>query len=862
MLRATAATFQCKELRESSSARSSGVLRSIHGQVNAQLPSQPPPPPLAPAPQQQRQQTSFTRIGATSCPVTARGVASDAAAQKTASGAGEERAPPTKEWHLVPLGYRPAHAVALQERIEEMWESRVGREAREGEEGRVEGMERRGEGAEESGKEEERRELEALNWAFSQLPVSVFPCQHKVLEVPSNARLSDALRLLQHAGLTAAPVRDAGVGDDAPLQQRYLGMVDGAGIVLWVMGQLNQSSIEVRMAAAAGGGLAGMAFGGLGAAALGAPGVATLAAMWAGSMAGGLLGATSAEAPGELEAGGGVERLRVSAGGLDRLLQGNLFQTAKVSVTFGGWGGGSEGEVGNGGARVRGRGSEGVCRKVGSSAAETAKKHPLSSSALTYLEGSFRWRSFLPHSSDSVLSLMLLPSPSVPSNPSPPSKVSDLVGSFRWRSFLPLSSSDSVLSLMLLLAMPHRPQVLPIVTYPSTSSSPFSSPSSASPASSSSFSSSPEPAAAASSAGSGSTPVPSLSALVSQADVVNFLAECDGQPWFEWVAGRSLQDMGLPRMGAGSTVKVEESDPVMEPFRLMLQHDIGGVPVVVPGTNRITANVSARDVLQLLTSPHLAEQHHLKPLTVADLVHDAQRPQHGAADVIWPIMVPPVTCHPSTPLREVIHAFRVARVHRIYVTREPDEGEGGGVQGGELLGVVTLRDAIGRFLVRQEEESEGKSEEKGPAPTTTEVGSDVGMSLREVIRAFRVARVHRIYVTREEGEGGELVGVVMLRDAIGRFLVWQEEEGLSGESGEKEGPFPTSSEVAGGNRGKRGEEKEGEEWEGAEMAGMQAFFVHTAPGLFRFTTGALFAAPVRRTRVQTGFVQPRYSLLT
>ncbi|CAI5516107.1 unnamed protein product [Closterium sp. Naga37s-1] len=664
-LRAAAATSHWNELCESSSACSgSGSARSLHGQVNVRLPSQPPPsqpplspPPLAPAPQQQRQQPSFTRISTTSSLTTTRGVASDAAAQKTASRAAAAPPPPTKEWHLVPLGYRPAHAVALQERIEEMWELRVGREAREGVEGRVEGRNRKSEGAEESGKEKERRELEALNWAFSQLPVSVFPCQHKELEVPSNARLSDALRVLQQAGLTAAPVRDVAVGDDAPLQQRYLGMVDGAGIVLWVMGQLNQSSIEVRMAASAGGGLAGMAFGGLGAAALGAPDVATLAAMWAGSMAGGLLGATSAEAPGEGEAGGGVERLRVSAGGLDRLLQGNVFQTAKVS---------------------------------------------------------------------------------------------DLEGSFRWRSFLPLSTSNSVLSLMLLLAMPHRPQVLPIVTYPSTSSSPFSSsPSSASPTAS------PEPAAAASSAGSGLAPVPSLSALVSQADVVNFLAECDGQPWFEWVAGRSLQDMGLPRMGAESTVKVEESDPVMEPFRLMLQHDIGGVPVVAPGTNRITANVSARDVLQLLTSPHLAEQHHLKPLTVADLVHDAQRPHHGAADVIWPIMVPPVTCRPSTPLREVIHAFRVARVHRIYVTREEE--------GGELLGVVTLRDAIRRFLV---------------------------------IHAFRVARVHRIYVTREpeEGvEGGELLGVLTLRDAIGRFLVRQEEGEMRGEKVEE--PVPTSTEV-------------------------------------------------------------------
>ncbi|CAI5496135.1 unnamed protein product [Closterium sp. Naga37s-1] len=764
------------------------------------------------APQQQRQQHSFTRISATSSLTTTRGVASDAAAQKTAIGAAAAAAP-TKEWHLVPLGYRPAHAVALQEHIEEMWESRAGREARHVAGEGVEGRKRRGEGAEESGKEGERCELEALNWVFSQLPVSVFPCQHKapiyrtlcacssmrasqqrhsgplleipsnaplsdalrmlqragftaapvrdvglghdtthnfplcspallcpylsfplfrpsflsfscfspslardslqrpsvgrasftpacglhssssqgrggggrrtfqpflifplvslpspslpcsscfsppVLEIPSNARLSDALRLLQHAALTAAPVRDVAVGDDAPLQQRYLGMVDGGGIVLWVLGQvgggvdglgegqpgphssasqgsgggerrpaqrylgmvdgagivlggwwqqqqqqgaglaglavaaaggahggafpphsipfpilvhpplsipppffpqldhsskvrmaaaaggglagmavaglgaaalgapdatswffqcpppapthpfpmpffcsdspapppppslsqclvhhppsflpqLDRSSAEIRVAAAAGGGLAGLALAGLGAAALGAPDAATLAAMWAGSMAGGLLGATSAEAPGEEEAGGGVERVRVSVGGLDRLLQGNVFQAAKPT-----------------------------------------------------------------------------------------------------------------------------------------------------------------------SAGSGSAVVPSLSALVSQADVVNFLAECDGQPWFEWVAGRRLKDMGLPRMGAGSTVKVEESDPVMEPFRLMLQHDIGKVPVVALGTSRITANVSARDVLQLLTSPHLAEQHHLKPLTVADLVHGAQCPH-------LPTTPPPLHSIPPPP---------------------------------------------------------------------------------------------------------------------------------------------------------------------------------------------------------------------
>ncbi|GJP76272.1 hypothetical protein CLOP_g6647 [Closterium sp. NIES-67] len=486
--------------------------------------------------------------GGASGGASARGVASDAAADAAAQ---EATSRPSKEWRMLPLGYRPAHAVALQERIEEMWEARAGREGGGGE-GAGEGSGREGRGR---GSEGECEGGGAARVGGAKLGVQ--SAAGVVLEIPSDARLSDALRLLQKSGLMAAPVRDVAAREDAPLQQRYLGMVDGAGIVLWVMGQLDRSSAELRMAAAAGGGLAGLAVAGLGAAALGAPDAAALAAMWAGSMAGGLLGSKSAEAPGEGEAGGGVERVRVSAGGLDRLLQRNVFQTTMVSWCLNWWG----------------------------------------------------------------------PSAGAHSSPSPRPTQSSL--SCCW------------------LAMPHRPQVLPIVTYPpppplpsllSFSSSPFSSPSASSPASSSpssptpssllssSPSSSPpssssatfpastsaEPAAAASSLGSETAPVPSLSALVSQADVVNFLAECDGQPWFEWVAGRRLSDMGLPRMDKESTVKVQESDPVMEPFRLMLQHDIGGVPVVAPGTNRITANISARDILQLLTSPHLAEQHHLK----------------------------------------------------------------------------------------------------------------------------------------------------------------------------------------------------------------------------------------------------------
>ncbi|GJP75438.1 hypothetical protein CLOP_g5886 [Closterium sp. NIES-67] len=125
-----------------------------------------------------------------------------------------------------------------------------------------------------------------------------------------------------------------------------------------------------------------------------------------------------------------------------------------------------------------------------------------------------------------------------------------------------------------------------------------------------------------------------------------------------------------------------------------------------------------------------------------------------------------------TTQREVLHAFRVARVHRMYATEEA-KGSGGG--SGELLGVVTLRDAIGRFLVRQEEEKgeerrgEGKEEPvrprrlgrmgsacrgEGSGGKVTEWGGQgtchLSPALREVLplHVFRVMSVHRIYVTQ------------------------------------------------------------------------------------------------------------------
>lgn len=55
--------------------------------------------------------------------------------------------------------------------------------------------------------------------------------------------------------------------------------------------------------------------------------------------------------------------------------------------------------------------------------------------------------------------------------------------------------------------------------------------------------------------------------------------------------------------------QVEDSDPVLEPFRLMLRKGIGGVPVVHRGTQKVAGSINVRDIQLLLLHPRLLQEH-------------------------------------------------------------------------------------------------------------------------------------------------------------------------------------------------------------------------------------------------------------
>ncbi|CAI5974235.1 unnamed protein product [Closterium sp. NIES-65] len=224
-------------------------------------------------------------------------------------------------------------------------------------------------------------------------------------------------------------------------------------------------------------------------------------------------------------------------------------------------------------------------------------------------------------------------------------KVSDVAGSFRWAPFLPVTPDDSLLTLLLLVSK-YRVRSVPVVE-----------------------------------AGQ-----PAVLNLVTQSSVVEVLSDCHGLPWFDRLADRPICDLGLPTLPGDKVVVVEDDAPVLEPFRRMLAAGVGGVPVVAKGTRQVVGSISVRDIQLLLVAPQLF--HDCRSLTVAQFLEIAKG-RGSSTGLISPAAIPPTRCRANTPLRRVMHALQAARVHRVYVTDEV----------GELQGVVTLRDIIGKFVV-------------------------------------------------------------------------------------------------------------------------------------------------------------------
>ncbi|KAJ0972583.1 hypothetical protein J5N97_020542 [Dioscorea zingiberensis] len=102
---------------------------------------------------------------------------------------------------------------------------------------------------------------EKLNSCFDSIPVSSFPPapSSQVIDIPSDSSLAAAVETLSKNKIFSAPVRDVEAEEDASWIDKYIGIVEFAGIAVWLLHQSEvaaQGSVTCSAAGVATDGLA------------------------------------------------------------------------------------------------------------------------------------------------------------------------------------------------------------------------------------------------------------------------------------------------------------------------------------------------------------------------------------------------------------------------------------------------------------------------------------------------------------------------------------------------------------------------------------------------------------------------------
>ncbi|KDP30923.1 hypothetical protein JCGZ_11299 [Jatropha curcas] len=84
---------------------------------------------------------------------------------------------------------------------------------------------------------------EKLNACFESIPVSAFPsAPSPVVEIKSDTSLAEAVKILSDHKMLSAPVVDVDAPEDATWMDRYIGVVEFAGIAVWILHQSEPTS--------------------------------------------------------------------------------------------------------------------------------------------------------------------------------------------------------------------------------------------------------------------------------------------------------------------------------------------------------------------------------------------------------------------------------------------------------------------------------------------------------------------------------------------------------------------------------------------------------------------------------------------
>ncbi|CAM9001335.1 unnamed protein product [Rhodiola kirilowii] len=369
---------------------------------------------------------------------------------------------------------------------------------------------------------------EKLNACFESIPVSAFPQADpsQVVEIRSDTSLAEAVQILAKHKILSAPVKDVDAPEDATWIDRYIGIVEFAGIVVWILHQSEGGSTP------------------------GTPRSPTMDLTSGGPRAS--FGAALAAASSKLLGDVGAEPASPTAGDFFEALTASQFYKNTT--------------------------------------------------------------------------------------------VKDISGSFRWAPFLALETSNSFLTMLLLLSN-YKMKSMPVID----------------------------------------AITGKIDNIVTQSSVIHMLAECSDMLWFENWGNKKLSEIGLPLMGASHLVAVSEDEPVLQAFKLMRKKRIGGVPIIESGTRKAIGNISLRDVQFLLMTPEI--YHKYRSITARNFLTEV-RSYLESQKKFSPMLSGMITCSKDHTLKEVIQMLDNSKIHRIYVVGA-DDG---------LEGVITLRDIISKLV--------------------------------------------------------------------------------------------------------------------------------------------------------------------
>ncbi|XP_065863081.1 SNF1-related protein kinase regulatory subunit gamma-1-like [Euphorbia lathyris] len=218
--------------------------------------------------------------------------------------------------------------------------------------------------------------------------------------------------------------------------------------------------------------------------------------------------------------------------------------------------------------------------------------------------------------------------------------VRTVLKSYRWAPFFPVATESSMLNVLLLLSK-YRLRNVPVM----------------------------EPGS------------PDIKNFITQTAVVQGLEKCKGRDWFDCIASRPISDFGLPFMSSDEVVSIQKDELILEAFKRMRDHHIGGLPAVEGPQKKIVGSISIRDIRHLLLEPQLFKN--FRQLRVMDFMITVSSNKEVGR------VLPPITCKTDVTLGGVIDRLASNSIHRIYVVAG---------DGNEVVGVITLRDVISCFI--------------------------------------------------------------------------------------------------------------------------------------------------------------------